>query len=393
MKLDFGQINQLKSYKDQMVEKISLGYKDEIKSKDKLLVDKVKTKSKLKIDEQIRYLNFKGIQFKNIDEKSAQSILSKNTYYYKITSFRKNFEKDSNGKYVNLDFGHLSDLATIDMHFRYLVMKLTLDIEHSIKSNLINAITEGDEDGYSIIVDYDLYQKNLIKQKIIKDGSKTEDVKKQECLDLEERYIAVDKKIMDNSNSKSYYHEDLYQKRGSSPSIWVLIELMTFGQLAQFLKFYTEEKKHNSKSFKNTSEFLYFAKNIRDIAAHSRPILFNIVEVNQFHSELKGGQVYSYNSSKKRNPKLSLKNYAISSGVNRQDAALYLTNFKIHDIISVLYLHHHLIKGSMRAERLKEMTSFCNRCKRNAVTYELHFELKKIFKIYEQVIDYYGKEC
>ena len=40
------------------------------------------------------------------------------------------------------------------MHLRYLFIKLSLDIEHNIKSLIIQLITESDEDGYKIIEEY-----------------------------------------------------------------------------------------------------------------------------------------------------------------------------------------------------------------------------------------------
>ncbi|WP_261981234.1 Abi family protein, partial [Collinsella aerofaciens] len=59
------------------------------------------------------------------------------------------------GQYAGLDFGHLVDLAAIDRELRGFLLPLTLDVENSAKTRLIERITEKPgEDGYSILSDY-----------------------------------------------------------------------------------------------------------------------------------------------------------------------------------------------------------------------------------------------
>src|SRR5699024_6092128 len=98
------------------------------------LIIKAKNKEKLTIEEQIDYLKLKGITFNQTSEDEAKKYLSGNSYYYKVTAYRKNFPKNRENKYQNVDFSTLKDLATIDMHLRYLLIKLSLDIEHAIKT-------------------------------------------------------------------------------------------------------------------------------------------------------------------------------------------------------------------------------------------------------------------
>lgn len=61
----------------------------------------------------------------------------------------------ADGQYAGLDFGHLVDLAAIDRELRGFLLPLTLDVENSAKTRLIERITEKPgEDGYSILSDY-----------------------------------------------------------------------------------------------------------------------------------------------------------------------------------------------------------------------------------------------
>lgn len=125
-------------------------------------------KKKLSIDEQIEHMKNKGIQFNIIKEQEAKEYLLNNNYYFRLKAYAKNYEKYQNGpnkgKYLHLEFAYLKELAIIDMHLRTHILVMTQDIEHYIKKQLINDLTnEPDEDGYSIITD--VFEKDKINTK------------------------------------------------------------------------------------------------------------------------------------------------------------------------------------------------------------------------------------
>ena len=72
----------------------------------------------LNVFDQIQQLKEKGITFNLISEKEAETYLYNYNYYFKLTSYRKNylkyFDGENEGKYIHLDFGYLKDLAVID---------------------------------------------------------------------------------------------------------------------------------------------------------------------------------------------------------------------------------------------------------------------------------------
>ena len=117
-----------------------------------------KNKPRLSLDEQIQHSKDKGILFNIMDEGSAKQYLKYNNNYYKLTSFRKNYDKhpggENAGKYINLEFAYLVDMAIIDMRLRYRIVEMALDIEHHTKLQLLRKIGEYDEDGYQIVRDY-----------------------------------------------------------------------------------------------------------------------------------------------------------------------------------------------------------------------------------------------
>lgn len=94
-------------------------------------------KPRLSLDEQIQHLKGKGILFNIMDEGSAKQYLKYNNNYYKLTSFRKNYDKhpdgENKGKYIRLEFAYLVDVLIIDMRLRYRIVEIALDIEHHTK--------------------------------------------------------------------------------------------------------------------------------------------------------------------------------------------------------------------------------------------------------------------
>lgn len=339
-------------------------------------IDKASIKEKLTVNDQIEYLKFKGITFNHCSEAIAKDILENRTYYYKVTAFRKNFKKDNN-KYKNVDFGLLNDLATIDMHFRYLFLKLSLDIEHNVKALLIKLITESDEDGYKIVEEYknfeiESYRKNLSKPE---KGFSQEEIEKKLS-----NYKTIDKKLMESYKSPRDYSYDLINKRKNKPSIWVLIELMSYGQLYFFINFYVESKKFKYRELSLAKSLLLDSKNIRDSAAHSRPILFNIVGPNEF--------LIPYN----KRPKLQVKNYLTQKcKLNDSLVDVKIRNLKIHDISALLYLHDHYVNGEIaRIERKKELVNLLKRCRRKQDYYDNQSEFGNVFYMFLKIIKNYS---
>ena len=124
----------------------------------------------------VKKLKDKGVKFELMPETDAIKFLEMNNNYFKLTSYRKNFHKniiEGKSVYSNLDFLHLVELSRLDMRLRYLLVKMCLDIEHSLKVMLMNDIQNNDtEDGYSIIDEYLNTQTEEIKKRIVDDIKK-----------------------------------------------------------------------------------------------------------------------------------------------------------------------------------------------------------------------------
>ena len=292
-------------------------------------------KPKLDYEAQIKKLKSLGILFNETTEEEAKEILKNKTYFFKLIDFRKNIKKDSSGNY-NFEFSALSDLATLDMRLRYTLLPMCLDIEHSLKTDILKKITEDvNEDGYTIVQDFVNNHNG----------------------DLEKIFSCVTKR--DGTIIPSF------QKYYNDPPIWVCLELMSFGQFSAFVEFYSERT--NDSELRKAGKFIKFAKNIRNKCAHSQPILLNLNPRKHFtvESELK---------KIGRKQKLSYKNLKVLA---------------IIDILSLLVLHSKYCSKGIKDNRKKDLLTFKQRKNRYFHHYRNVPSLSFFFLSLNKMIDYY----
>lgn len=102
-------------------------------------------KPMLSIDEQINHLKSKGVTFRLCSEEEAAAYLTDRTYFFKIAAYRVLFQKrvggTRDGQYIDLDFGYLKSLASLDRNLRYALLPLTLDVEHAARTKLMRIAT------------------------------------------------------------------------------------------------------------------------------------------------------------------------------------------------------------------------------------------------------------
>ncbi len=204
-------------------------------------------------DELVGILKEKGITFSHsMDEQSAINYLKKNNNYYKLTAYRKNFQKGENGKYADLDFAYLVDLAIIDMLFRRLILGMALDIEHFEKVKLLNALKNKNDDGYKILRSYFVS---------LETGGPENDKERNKLFGEIE------------NNRSSIYCRDMLSHipAGQDYPVWVFLEVITFGRFLSFLKFCADY--FNDDSLKDDYYMMKKVKSLRNAAGHSNCVL------------------------------------------------------------------------------------------------------------------------
>lgn len=302
------------------------------------------TKELFSIDEQIEHMKNKGITFDEISEDDAKEFLRKNNYYMKCASYRSNYEKCESGKregqYKKLDFAYLRELSTIDMHLRYLIIEMCLDIEHAIKVKLIDEVTNNEkEDGYNIV------------RKFLADDDR----------------FRILKSIKGHKSGE--YCKDLIAKYYPYFPVWVFVELISFGDLLYFCSFY--EEVYGVQIVNN--KFMNTVRDLRNAAAHSNCILNKITEridaTKQVDSELS-------------NFIKSMRDISKTSRVNN-------LNYKFaNNFITLLYVYNSLMVENARRKRYKQIQDFMNdRVIRNANYFSSNTKIVGAYKFHKKVVD------
>ena len=201
-------------------------------------------KKLLTSEELVEHMYGKGITFDIVSKEEAVKFLSDRNYYLKLASYRFNYQKHKSGKnegkYINLDFAYLKELSTIDMHLRYIIIHMCLDIEHYLKVKLLRMIENNpEEDGYEIVRGFLADDKNLHALRVIQ------------------------------SHNTSEYSGGLINKYYPYFPVWVFVEVITFGELTHLCSFY--ETCYNSKVCNKS--LLNSVRDIRNAAAHNNCLI------------------------------------------------------------------------------------------------------------------------
>ena len=294
-------------------------------------------------DELISHMKIKGIKFNIVKEEDAKIFLHNNNYYMKLASYRANYDKrKSNGEYINLDFAYLQELSTIDMHLRYLILQMCLDVEHALKTRLLKDIEDNpQEDGYDIIrrfiTKYDRSCQNIQKHK-----------SSEYCRELIEKYYP-------------YF------------PAWVFVELISFGDMVKLYEYYSERYSGRLKD----SELLYSIRDLRNATAHSNCLI----------NKLQRG-------TNKPSVKI-IKFVSNIDGIGTSMRTNKLSNKFLYDFICLLYVYNEFINADIvKQKRFKQIQEFMDvRVIKNREYFEKNECIKTAYTFVKKVIDYMNESC
>ncbi len=268
-------------------------------------------KAKLSIDKQIDYMKSKNIKFDICSEQKARDFLQKSNYYFKVKIFAKNYLKDANENYVNLDFAYLRKFSILDTAFRSLILDICLASEHLLKVKLCECCAKNtQDDGYEVVDEY--LKSNALPNQMM-------------------RYFA-------NKYKPNYfgYSKELLEKYVDDFAVWNFVEVLTFGELIGFYDFYM---KHFSLR-RGVNKFnLYAIKSLRNVAAHNSCILHTLTQ------RPIGGSSFNVSDEVKA---FLRRNRILSSRGNVFKVPM------IHDFICLIYVFNQLCPNTKLKDKTRE---------------------------------------
>ena len=208
----------------------------------------------LSVSEQIAHLKSKGITFNTCTEAAAAEYLAGKCQFFKVTAYRKLFEKhvggEKDGQYIGLDFGQLKYLADLDRRLRDVLLPMTLDVEHFAAVSLLKSAEVNGEDGYAVMRDY--------------------------LESVPERRRAYIENELEIRSADAYCGAVIRKYRSGMP-VWAFVEVVSFGTFIGLCKFCAE--RWEDEDLLASHYLLKKAKSVRNASAHSQCILNDMSSV------------------------------------------------------------------------------------------------------------------
>ena len=318
-------------------------------------------KPMMKIVELVPHMKEKNIKFEKCSENDAIKYLIENNNYYNVIAYKNNFVKyqcgEFKGKYIDLDFAYLRDLAIIDYRTRLLLFKMIIDIEHYLKIRILNTIENIDEeDGYKIV--------NLYLEKDYNDLKFPKKV-----------HDSIRKKVSNEYYKKIFSKYDIDEdKKIENIPIWEFLEIITFGELVNFFEFYTREYNLDDNKY---VFILREINKLRNAVAHNSCVLSELDKKDNLH----------------RVDTLII-NYLKECGIGKENRNNKLANSRIRQITYTLYMFNIIVSSEGVINNVKhDITKlFYGRIILNNKYYTNNGLLKSIYSYFDKIIEKNYKE-
>lgn len=308
---------------------------------------------KFTIQQQIDRMKENGIKFTIEDEEFAKEYLSYNTYFFKLKAYSKLYDKDRYGKYIDLEFAYLRDLATIDSLLRKIILKIAIDIEHYLKVVMLRDFNESDEDGYAIVDELKSY-------------------------DPEHYGLEIEKKLSGKACS------NLVRKYKDNFAIWNFVEILSFSDFQNLYDLFyirnRQPKNEYDNPYKRVPYHYFFnpVRMLRNAAAHNNCLI----------SSLK----VPYVSKGDFNYNKQISVFLGQNGISNKRITRQLDKPLIHDFCVMLYLYHKVAPKSAQIHMFRELNDFLStRARKNREYYIGHATLCSAYEFIVQVVDVFEK--
>ncbi len=269
--------------------------------------------------------NEKGISFHYMRETDAEVYLIEKNNYLRTASYRKNYEKGTKGlyndKYIHLDFAYLVELSIIDMHLRFLLLQMCIDIEHALKVHLLSLLESNTtEDGYQVVSDF--LNKNI--QVINSIEHKVDSVFTGDLID---KYFNI-VYVFDKTNKR-------VKTRIISIDcpVWVLVEIISFGDLLKFYSYVSNRIGYHEFDV----NVLNPIKSLRNACAHNNCLLNNLKKGSTHPPPVISGLIANIPS------------------IGKEERTNKLSCRPLFEIVCLLYFYPNIVSEKVKKHRLSEL--------------------------------------
>lgn len=302
--------------------------------------------NKLTVPEVIEYCkNDMGITFNLMDEQNAAEFLCKNNYFFRLKQYAEiATEKTKKGKYVGIDFAHLVELSTIDMFFRKLMLKMTIDFEHNLKVKLVNECQSNPADNGFQVVKFFLNANPRIRSAV---SNAT-------------------------NNNITFYNKQAFDKYEGYHSVWSLVELLSFSEFIDFYEFYYDYFRLKCEYTQHFDSI----RRLRNACAHNACLLCSFKPVQWFHFDVETSM------------ELVEANIGISSGTITSMMKVPVLN----DFAVMLSNYSRLISSErVKSYTFKELKDFFeDRMIYHKEYFDGNTEVKNAYQFGKKVLEYYS---
>lgn len=304
-------------------------------------------KALLTTDDLIKHMKNKGITFQLINENEARKILETDCYYFHMAAYRVLYPKNPivstrSKQYQKLDFGYLVELASIDNRVQSVILDMCLELEKEIKLRLINAVTNNsNDDGYSIVQ-----------------------------LFLKEKDYNLNILRSINRHKSGKYCHDLIEKYYPYFPIWVLVELISFGDLLRITQFY--ESRYSIQIMPN-NKFMNTIRDLRNASAHNNCLINTIAN----------------NLDKTKQPDIRIVNFIKDlNAVGSTSRQTNLRNFFAYDMVTLLFVYDSLIPNNKKKSTYIMLNNLMTKGLTDHYDYfETNSKIKGVYEFLSRIID------
>lgn len=283
-----------------------------------------------------------GLAFRFVSEEQAFEFLQKNNFYYRLKPYMANFGRNHKGRFLDLDFGHLRELSTIDMYLRKLLFKMSVDAEHYFKVHLVNDCQNNSfDDGYAVVGTF-----------------------------FKKHPAALEKFKKFRAGSSYGIAED-----SESLNVWTVAEFLPFLEMTTFFEFYYdyfEMKDEFAKLFVSV-------RRIRNASAHNSCMLNALSPVQNF----------------KYDPEFFVQFQNVGYGLTHGEVASALKVPFLNDFAVMLKAYSKIVSSpNVKTETFREMQEFfTGRMRKRKDWFEKCGKIRAAYKFALAVLNYFAGRC